>query len=96
MRPEGHTGFQLGCWLDEDRGSGSIERMERSEAIGQMRATCNELGNAVTRLHPLVPRLNAPPAQAEILKALFELTKQVEVVKKHLIRLEKDDGSTVV
>ena len=96
MRPEGHTEFQLGCWLDEDRGSGSIERMERSEAIGQMRATCNELGNAVTRLHPLVPRLNAPPAQAEILKALFELTKQVEVVKKHLIRLEKDDGSTVV
>jgi hypothetical protein len=40
--------------------------------------------------------LNAPPAQAEILKALFELTKQVEVVKKHLIRLEKDDGSTLV
>ena len=56
-----------------------------------MRATCNELGNAVTRLHPLVPKL-----KAEILKALFELTKQVEVVKKHLIRLEKDDGSTLV
>lgn len=70
--------------------------MERTEAIGQMWATRNELGNAVTRLHPLVPRLNAPPAQAEILKALFELTKQVDVVKKHLIRLEKDDGSTRV
>ena len=40
--------------------------------------------------------MNAPPAQAEILKALFELTKQVEVVKKHLIRLEKDDGSALV
>jgi hypothetical protein len=50
----------------------------------------------VTRLHPLVPRLNAPAAQGEILKALFELTKQVEVVKKHLIRLEKDDGSALV
>ena len=70
--------------------------MDRSEAMGQMRATCNELSNAVTRLHPLVPRLNAPAAQGEILKALFELTKQVEVVKKHLIRLEKDDGSSLV
>ncbi len=76
--------------------SGSIRGMERSEAIGQMRATCNELSNTVTRLHPLVPRLNAPAAQGEILKALFELTKQVEVVKKHLIRLEKDDGSALV
>jgi hypothetical protein len=57
--------------------------MERSEAMGQMRATCNELSNAVTRLHPLVPRLNAPAAQGE-------------VVKKHLIRLEKDDGSALV
>ena len=70
--------------------------MERSEAIGQMRATYNELSKTVTRLHPLVPRLNAPAAQGEILKALFELTKQVEVVKKHLIRLEKDDGSALV
>lgn len=76
--------------------SGSIQVMERTEAMGQMRATCNELSNAVTRLHPLVPRLNAPAAQGEILKALFELTKQVEVVKKHLIRLEKDDGSSLV
>ena len=82
--------------LVEALGSGSIQGMERTEAIGKMRAIRNELGNAVTRLHPLVPRLNAPPAQSEILKALFELTKQVEVVKKHLIRLEKDDGSTRV
>ena len=101
MRPIGlpskaRTGSQLRCLLDEALGSGSIQGMEQTEAIGQMRATCNELGKAVTRLHPLVSRLNAPPAQAEILKALFELTKQVEVVKKHLIRLEKDDGSTLV
>ncbi len=101
MRPIGlpskaRTGSQLRCLLDEALGSGSIQGMEQTEAIGQMRATCNELGKAVTRLHPLVSRLNAPPAQAEILKALFELTKQVEVVKKHLIRLEKDDGNTQV
>ena len=96
LPPKARTESQLRCLLDEALGSGSIQGMEQTEAIGQMRATCNELGKAVTRLHPLVSRLNAPPAQAEILKALFELTKQVEVVKKHLIRLEKDDGNTQV
>lgn len=47
-------------------------------------------------MHPALPRLGDAGTQGEILKALFELTKQVEVVKKHLIRLEKDDGSTLV
>lgn len=70
--------------------------MDRSETIAQMRATCNQLSAAITSLHPQVPKLAAPAVQAEIIKALFELTKQVEVVKKHLIRLEKGDGSTLV
>lgn len=47
-------------------------------------------------MHGDAKLLESPPAQAEILKALFELTKQVEVVKKHLIRLQKGDGSTLV
>lgn len=71
-------------------------RMDRSEAISRMRSTCNQISAAVTSLHPQLPLLNAPATQSEILKALFELTKQVEVVKKQLIRLEKDDGSTLV
>lgn len=70
--------------------------MDRSQAITQMRATCNQIGAAVTSLHPQVPHLQSPATQTEILKALFELTKQVEVVKKHLIRLEKSDGSVLV
>jgi hypothetical protein len=70
--------------------------MDRSEVISHMRSTCNQISAAVTSLHPQLPNLNAPATQAEILKALFELTKQVEVVKKQLIRLEKDDGSSLV
>ena len=57
-----------------------MTRMERSEAVAQMRALCNEIGGTVTRLHPLVPRLAEPTAQGEILKALFGLTKELEVV----------------
>ena len=70
--------------------------MDRPQVISQMRSTCNQISAAVASLHPQLPLLDAPAAQSEILKALFELTKHVEVVKKQLIRLEKDDGSSLV
>jgi hypothetical protein len=70
--------------------------MERPEAIATLRQTCNQLSASVTSMHPVVPKLGAPAAQGEILKALFDLTKSIEVVKKHLIRLEKGDDSTLL
>ena len=70
--------------------------MNPSEASAELRARCNDVSRLVTAMHPLVPRLGNPAAQGDILRALFELTKQVEVVKKHLIRLEKQDGSTAL
>ena len=50
----------------------------------------------ITAMHGDLKVLDHPPTQAEVIKALFEMTKQVEVVKKHLIRLQKGDGSTLV
>lgn len=70
--------------------------MNGREAIRDLRARCEEMGRTVTAMHPLVPKLENAPAQNEIYKALFELTKQVEVVKKQLLRLEKQDDSTVL
>jgi hypothetical protein len=55
-----------------------------------------QLAGAVTRIHPLVPGLGDAPTQGEILKALFELTKQVEVIKKQLMRLEKRDENALL
>lgn len=62
--------------------------------ISEMRIRANQISSLVTELHPLTNKLENADAQSSILRALFELTKQVEVVKKHLLRLEKDDGST--
>ena len=64
--------------------------------IEEMRARANQISRLVTELHPLTPKLGKPEAQSEILKALFELTKQVEVVKKQLLRVEKDDSSKLL
>jgi hypothetical protein len=47
-------------------------------------------------MHPLTGQLDDAPTRTEVLKALFELTKQVEVVKKHLIKLEKGDDSKIL
>ena len=70
--------------------------MDRSEAIQQMRAECNLLAASITRLHPLSPALQDATTQSEIFKALFELTKNVETVKKQLMRLERRDDNELV
>lgn len=56
----------------------------------------NQIATQVTAIHPLVPKLADPPTQSELLRALYELTKQVEVVKKHLLKLEHRDDSTAL
>ena len=68
--------------------------MERADAIRQMRELILEVGSSVTKLHPLVPGLADQPTQDEVFKALYELTKHVETVKKQLLRLERRDESS--
>ena len=67
-----------------------------NEALLQMRERANQISRLVTEMHPLTPKLNNAAAQGEVLKALFELTKQVEGVTKQLLKIEKGDGATLV
>lgn len=70
--------------------------MERQQAIQDIRERVNQIASSVTGIHPHVTKLADAPTQAELFKALFELTKQVEVIKKHLLKLERRDDSTVL
>ena len=70
--------------------------MDRPTAISEIREACNSIAAGVTRLHPLLPALADEPTKSEIVKALFELTKNVEVVKKQVMRLEKRDDSALL
>ena len=70
--------------------------MERNAVIEKIRQQVNQIATNVTAIHPLVPGLADPPTQGELLKALYELTKNVEVVKKHLLKLEKRDDSSAL
>lgn len=73
-----------------------LVRMERNVAIQKIREQMNQIAANVTAVHPLVPVLADPLAQGELLKALYELTKNVEVVKKQLLKLEKRDDSSAL
>jgi hypothetical protein len=70
--------------------------VEKSAIVPEFREKVNQIGSVITSLHPLVPKLNDPSTQNEVLRALFELTKQVEVIKKHLLKLEKRDDSALL
>ena len=66
------------------------------KAIEELRARSEEIGRTVTAMHPWVPKLPEEAGRNEVFRALFELTKQVEVVKKHLLRMEKGDNSKLL
>ncbi len=70
--------------------------MDRPAAIAAIRTACHALAAGVTSIHPLLPALADEPIKAEIVKALYELTKNVEVVKKQIMRLEKRDDSALL
>jgi hypothetical protein len=70
--------------------------MDRPTALQQIRTACNQLSAGVTSIHPLLPALDDEPTKSEIVKALFELTKNVEVVKKQIMRLERKDDSALL
>lgn len=70
--------------------------MKKAHAIQELRTSAEEIARSVTAMHRLVPQLEDPAAQNDILRALFELTKQVEIVKKQLLVAERRDESNLL
>jgi len=70
--------------------------MEKSAAIHQIREVCNNVSRELMRIHPAVPALADKEAQDELYKTIFELTKNVEIIKKRLARLESKDDSSLL
>ena len=75
---------------------GAKRVMDKPAAIQQIREACNNVARELMRLHPAVPALADKEAQDEIYKTIFELTKNVEIIKKRLARLEAKDDSALL
>lgn len=62
--------------------------MDQQSGIKQIKDACNSIGRELMRIHPAVPSLADQPTQDEVFQALFRLTKDVEIIKKKMIKLE--------
>ena len=67
--------------------------MDRPAGINQIRKACNNISVELMGIHPAVPALGEKETQDEIYKSLFQLTKEVEMIKKRIAKLEKKDDS---
>ena len=70
--------------------------MEPLSIPEEIRILCNRIAGEVTALHRVSSRLPEGAERAEVLKALFELTRSVEVVKKQARKLESGDAPRLV
>ncbi len=62
--------------------------MDQAQAIEGLKTCCNTISAELTRLTPLVSHLGHKNVQDEIRQALFQLTKDLEGVKKLVRKAE--------
>lgn len=70
--------------------------MTRPEAIQQIRDACKTVALQFMKIHPALPHLQSPETMAECLKAVHEMTVQLETIKKRVGRLERQDDSSLL
>jgi hypothetical protein len=67
--------------------------MDRDAAIAQIRKACNGISIELMKINPAVSALGDKEAQDEIYRTVFQLTKEVETIKKRLAKFERSDES---
>lgn len=67
--------------------------MDRKAAAEQIRSVCNTIARELMKIHPAVPALQHEETQKVIYETVYELTKNVETIKKKLARMEAADES---
>jgi hypothetical protein len=65
--------------------------MDRSVAITEIKQVAGKLGVDLMKVHPNVSHLKDKATETEIYEALYRITKDIEIIKKKVIRLEAAD-----
>jgi len=71
-------------------------RMERSAAIQQIREACKTIALQFMKIHPALPHLGHEETFKDSLKAMHEMTVQLETIKKKIGKLEREDDSSLL
>ena len=67
--------------------------MDRPTSISQIKKACANIASELMKIHPAVPGLGDRSAQDEIIKAIFQLTKELETIKKKIAAVEKQEDT---
>ena len=70
--------------------------MDRTAAIAHIQDSAKTIALAMMKIHPALSKLGDAETQSVCIKSLHEMTVQLEVIKKHLIKLQKTDDSTLL
>jgi hypothetical protein len=70
--------------------------MTRPEAIQQIRDAAKTIALQMMKIHPALPHLQDSEIMGDSLKCLHEMTVQLEVIKKKIGKLERQDDSTLL
>jgi hypothetical protein len=68
--------------------------MSQAEAITKIQQSCKEIALEFMKIHAVIPHLNHQDTQDVGLKSLHQMTTDLEVLKKHLLILQKRDDSS--
>ncbi|SVE25602.1 uncharacterized protein METZ01_LOCUS478456 [marine metagenome] len=69
--------------------------MDRAEASEKIKDHCKTIALEMMDLNPAITHLDDQETQEALFEASYELTKQLEIIKKRVIKLERrgDVGS---
>ena len=67
--------------------------MDRQTSVQQIKKACAAIATELMKIHPAVPGLNDKQAQDDIIKAVFQLTKELETIKKRAIAVERQEDT---
>jgi thymidylate synthase ThyX len=70
--------------------------MDRPTAIAQIREAAKNIALQFMKIHPALPGLNDAETMGDCIKAVHEMTVQLEVIKKKVGKLERSDDSTLL
>jgi len=70
--------------------------MTREEAITKIEGSCKVIALEMMKITPAARQLGDEEVTADVVKAAYQLTIELEVIKKKLIRLRGRDDSALL
>ena len=67
--------------------------MDKQSAILQIKKACANIAVEMMKIHPAAAALENKPTHEEIIKLMFQLTKDLETIKKRVAAMEKQDDT---